>query len=353
MAGARVVQESASPHEAGALAGAIARVAPQSDLVIVFGASAITDRRDVIPAAVEAADGVIEHFGMPVDPGNLLLIGALPDGKPILGAPGCARSPAENGFDWVLHAAARGAVRHARRHPPHGRRRAADGDRVAAAIARARAWRASDMSEIAAVVLAAGRASRFGAGEGDSKVLARLDGKPLARHVVGGGAGVAGAAGPRRHRPCRRGRARGARPGWTSTFVDNPHAASGMAEFAQGGRRGAAGGFATGALILARRHAARAGGDARRADRGLRWPSEPAAGRRGAGLRGAARQSGPAGPRRCSAPSPGLMAMSGRSALLKRGAMCARSSSTIRACIDRHRHARGVAGGGLDLTARR
>jgi len=55
----------------------------------------------VIPAALEAAGGRVEHFGMPVDPGNLLLVGSL-DGKPFLGAPGCARSPKENGFDWVL-----------------------------------------------------------------------------------------------------------------------------------------------------------------------------------------------------------------------------------------------------------
>ena len=43
--------------------------------MIVFGASAIADRRDVIPMAVEAIGGRIEHFGMPVDPGNLLLVG--------------------------------------------------------------------------------------------------------------------------------------------------------------------------------------------------------------------------------------------------------------------------------------
>jgi molybdenum cofactor cytidylyltransferase len=30
-----------------------------------------------------------------------MLIGEL-HGKPVLGAPGCARSPKENGFDWVL-----------------------------------------------------------------------------------------------------------------------------------------------------------------------------------------------------------------------------------------------------------
>src|SRR6202011_4010190 len=72
-----------------------------AELVIVFGASAIADKRDVIPAAVEAIGGRIEHFGMPVDPGNLLLIGEARN-RPVLGAPGCARSPKENGFDWVL-----------------------------------------------------------------------------------------------------------------------------------------------------------------------------------------------------------------------------------------------------------
>jgi len=55
----------------------------------------------VIPAAVEEVGGRIEHFGMPVDPGNLLLV-AEANGRPVLGAPGCARSPKENGFDWIL-----------------------------------------------------------------------------------------------------------------------------------------------------------------------------------------------------------------------------------------------------------
>ena len=61
-----------------------------AELVIVFGASAIADRRDVIPMAIESAGGAIEHFGMPVDPGNLMLIGRL-RGQAIIGAPGCAR----------------------------------------------------------------------------------------------------------------------------------------------------------------------------------------------------------------------------------------------------------------------
>ena len=101
-AGAAIVAEARVEHETAALAAKIVEVARDCDIVLVFGASAITDRRDVIPAAVEAAGGVIERFGMPVDPGNLLLLARTGAGQPLLGAPGCARSPKENGFDWVL-----------------------------------------------------------------------------------------------------------------------------------------------------------------------------------------------------------------------------------------------------------
>ena len=90
------------PHDAHDVAQAIkAALVDGAELVVVFGASAITDRRDVIPAAIELAGGRIEHFGMPVDPGNLMLVGEV-EGRTVLGAPGCARSPKENGFDWVL-----------------------------------------------------------------------------------------------------------------------------------------------------------------------------------------------------------------------------------------------------------
>jgi molybdenum cofactor cytidylyltransferase len=101
-AGARIVGAIEVAHEAGPLADALAL--PQladCDLIVIFGASAITDRRDVVPAAVVAADGTVHHLGMPVDPGNLLMLAEC-RGKPVIGAPGCARSPKENGFDWVL-----------------------------------------------------------------------------------------------------------------------------------------------------------------------------------------------------------------------------------------------------------
>jgi molybdenum cofactor cytidylyltransferase len=110
-AGARIAAHETVPHEVGPLAKALGRLIDGSDALIAFGASAITDRRDVIPAAIEAIGGRIERFGMPVDPGNLLLL-AERGGIPIIGAPGCARSPKENGFDWVLERVLAGAAIH-------------------------------------------------------------------------------------------------------------------------------------------------------------------------------------------------------------------------------------------------
>lgn len=102
--GAVVASDERVAHEEAVLRETVAAVAerPDIDMVIVFGASAVADRRDVVPAAITGAGGMVDHLGMPVDPGNLLLVGRLA-GKPVLGAPGCARSPKENGFDWVLH----------------------------------------------------------------------------------------------------------------------------------------------------------------------------------------------------------------------------------------------------------
>jgi molybdenum cofactor cytidylyltransferase len=101
---ADLVTDARVAHRATDVAAAIraAITVDRAELVVVFGASAIADRRDVIPVGIEAAGGHVEHLGMPVDPGNLLLVGAVAD-VPVIGAPGCARSPKENGFDWVLH----------------------------------------------------------------------------------------------------------------------------------------------------------------------------------------------------------------------------------------------------------
>jgi len=80
---------------------------PDADMILILGASATSDRSDVAPVAVMERGGTIDRFGMPVDPGNLLFLGQL-EGTPIVGLPGCARSPALNGVDWVLERLAAG-----------------------------------------------------------------------------------------------------------------------------------------------------------------------------------------------------------------------------------------------------
>jgi molybdenum cofactor cytidylyltransferase len=89
-------------HEETAIARALETlIADGADLLLVVGASAVVDRRDVGPAGIVRAGGEILHFGMPVDPGNLICLGRIGE-RPALVLPGCARSPKLNGIDFVL-----------------------------------------------------------------------------------------------------------------------------------------------------------------------------------------------------------------------------------------------------------
>lgn len=87
------------PHQEPPLAAALGQV--DTDLVLILTGSATSDPMDVAPQAVRMAGGSVARFGMPVDPGNLLFLGEI-GGRPVIGLPGCARSPALNGADWVL-----------------------------------------------------------------------------------------------------------------------------------------------------------------------------------------------------------------------------------------------------------
>ncbi|OUS07419.1 hypothetical protein A9Q96_05765 [Rhodobacterales bacterium 52_120_T64] len=87
------------PHEISALSEAILNATGEA--ILILTASATSDIQDVGPTALNQSGGEITRFGMPVDPGNLLFLGAY-DGRPVVGLPGCARSPALNGADWVL-----------------------------------------------------------------------------------------------------------------------------------------------------------------------------------------------------------------------------------------------------------
>jgi molybdenum cofactor cytidylyltransferase len=91
-----------APHEQPAVTAALHQLIDQgADLLLVVGASAVVDRRDVGPAAIVEAGGEIQHFGMPVDPGNLICLGRIGE-RPALVLPGCARSPKLNGIDFIL-----------------------------------------------------------------------------------------------------------------------------------------------------------------------------------------------------------------------------------------------------------
>lgn len=171
-------------HDAGSIAGALAELGSEGcDLFLIAGASAIVDRHDVVPAGIEAAGGKVLHFGMPVDPGNLLLTAEL-GGKPVLGLPGCAKSPKYNGFDMVLE---RLAAR-----LPVGRAeivRMGSGGLLAEIASRPQPRDDSDgesagpqqAPRVAVLVLAAGRSTRMG---GPNKLLADANGEALVVHAV-------------------------------------------------------------------------------------------------------------------------------------------------------------------------
>ena len=179
--GSRLAEVVRCDHEEGAVAEAIAGLMEKGCApILIFGASAIIDRRDVVPAAIERAGGAVDHFGMPVDPGNLLLL-AHCGATPVLGLPGSARSARVHGFDWVLQRllaglrvtghdlmllGAGGLLKEIQGRPqPRERRPAGRAARPA----------------VAALVLAAGQSRRMGR---VNKLLSEIDGRPMVARTV-------------------------------------------------------------------------------------------------------------------------------------------------------------------------
>lgn len=164
------------PHTETDIANALLK--SDAEIVLILGASATSDRLDVIPAGITQASGQIVRYGMPVDPGNLLVLGKRGD-QTIVGLPGCARAPALNGTDWVLERLAvgmdvshediarmgvggllkeiPGRIEPRLRHPERPQR------------------------HISAIVLAAGQSKRM---RGEDKLLRSVQGKPLLRRMV-------------------------------------------------------------------------------------------------------------------------------------------------------------------------
>lgn len=179
--GCALVDSRDVPHDSAAVAEAIAAARDNgAEAILVCGASAISDRRDVVPAAVVDAGGVVDRIGLPADPGNLLMsarIGTMP----VIGMPGCARSPRLNGFDWVLHLVLAGI--------PLGDDEIADmaiGGLLMEIASRPLPRkmverRQPDGVDIAGIVLAAGMSRRMGS---VNKLLVDIDGVPMVRRTA-------------------------------------------------------------------------------------------------------------------------------------------------------------------------
>jgi molybdenum cofactor cytidylyltransferase len=154
------------------------------DLILIAGATVTKDRLDTVPAAVTAVGGAVDHFGMPVEPGNMLLLAHVGE-APVLVLPGCARSRRSNGLDWVLQRLVAGL--------PLGRAeimRMGVGGLIRSPLEPEDEEEGDTESvpavpagtpNVAALVLAAGQSSRMG---GANKLLAEVDGVPMLLRAV-------------------------------------------------------------------------------------------------------------------------------------------------------------------------
>ncbi|WP_255448445.1 NTP transferase domain-containing protein [Telmatospirillum sp. J64-1] len=182
--GSSITSEQRVPHDEGAVERAITKaLATGCRMVLISGASATVDRRDVVPSGITRAGGEIVHFGMPVDPGNLLLLARI-GSIPVVDMPGCGRSAKLNGLDWVLQRLSAGIDITPRDIMTMG----AGGLLKDISACPAPQGSASPPLEglphearIGAVILAAGQSRRMGS---VNKLLTLVDGRPMLRHVA-------------------------------------------------------------------------------------------------------------------------------------------------------------------------
>lgn len=90
------------PEEVPAIASALFTALDQGfKMILVAGETSIMDENDITPQAIQSIGGQVVQHGVPVEPGNLLLLAYYGD-VPIVGAPGCARSKNYNVVDMIL-----------------------------------------------------------------------------------------------------------------------------------------------------------------------------------------------------------------------------------------------------------
>ncbi len=180
--GGTLALEVRCTHDVAALAQALRQaLAAGCDPLLVLGATISKDRGDIVPCAIAAVGGAIEHFGMPVEPGNMLLAGRV-GAVAVFNLPGCARSRSHNGIDVVLQRLLAGLPLASRDimglgvgglMQAHDEHEAGDAEPIDPAPRRP--------ARIAALVLAGGRSRRMGE---RNKLLCGIDGVPLVLHAI-------------------------------------------------------------------------------------------------------------------------------------------------------------------------
>ena len=181
--GGRIVSETRCGHTVPELGEAIERaLAAAADAVLICGASITVDPADIVPAAIVACGGAVDHFGMPVEPGNMLLLAHVGE-RPVINLPGCSRSPKLNGLDWVMQRLAADL--------PLGKKEILTMGVGGLIKDISHRWRMREQGSlieqfqsqyaVAALVLGAGRSSRMGE---QNKLLAPVGGTPMLQRVV-------------------------------------------------------------------------------------------------------------------------------------------------------------------------
>lgn len=173
---AYIVAEQRVAHKQKAVRAAIEQMRAESpQVLLIAGAQAVSDAGDVVPAAVVAAGGQLVRLGLPVDPGNLLVLAQIGD-MPVIGLPGCAKSPKINGFDWVLNRVLADTMPTAAELARWG-----VGGLLADTGERPQPRQQAPPLRLAALLLAAGAARRM---RGENKLLLPWRGRPLLLHAA-------------------------------------------------------------------------------------------------------------------------------------------------------------------------
>ncbi|MEQ9465289.1 MAG: molybdopterin-binding/glycosyltransferase family 2 protein [Haliea sp.] len=181
--GAQIIFEKRCAHVVEELTSLLTEaLAEEVDLVLICGASVSVDPSDIVPSAIVSCGGEIDHFGMPVEPGNMLLLGHV-GACPVINLPGCSRSPKLNGLDWVMQRMAAGL--------PMGKSEILTMGVGGLIKDISHRWRMREQGnlieqlqtphKVAALILGAGSSSRMG---GVNKLLLKVGGVPMLQRVV-------------------------------------------------------------------------------------------------------------------------------------------------------------------------